>query len=349
MNSSEITVKDLNWDGWGMDVTKSAEPDDVMYISSLKFALQGMGENFSKIYIAGISGACFYIGWNSQSLYSGMGGSTYMFPKVGLKVEAFKKLSQGIGRECTVIQKDQLSKMWELIQSSIDKKHPVIACEWKPNAHRGHFSIIYGYEGENSLLLKSYGEGIKYVTEPKNLHYILCFGSLITTKPSRKKIVIDSIKLGINLLDFGLFRDEETAIYGINAYESQKNLVLDSLAPNVSYYPLLMHFMNWRNTVTWLSRNYAYQFLSEIGSLFKNPVKGHILKACDLYLEYGKNWQNFYKTCKIPSEYEPYLKHFLSESPNRIKYGKFLEHLQKIEIDALKELKSVIATLPSSE
>ena len=348
MNSSEILVEDLTWGGWGMDITKSAVPDDHTFVSSLKFALQGMGENFSKIYLAGISGACFYIGWNSKTLHSGMGGATYTFPKVGLKVDTFKNLSLGIGRECKVIQKYQISKMWEIIKKSIDEKHPVVACEWNPVPHRGHYSIIYGYEADKKIYLKSYGEEGKYISKPENLQYIIYFGTPIDKIPSKKKIAFNSIKLGIDLLDLGVIEDEETAGYGIDAYEFQRDLILNTLAPQKSYYPLWIHWLTWRNTVTWLSRNYAYQFLFEIKEFFENPMKRHIEKACDYYLAYHKKWQKFYEACRNASDYEVFLKNFLSDSTNRKKYGNFLEDLRKIEIDALNELKLVLVNITSS-
>ena len=71
----------LAWNGHQREVVlNDAVSDDLNIISALKYIFTYQQLDISKIQIAGLTGAAFYIGWNTEHLSSGMGGSVFLFP-----------------------------------------------------------------------------------------------------------------------------------------------------------------------------------------------------------------------------------------------------------------------------
>ncbi|MFX1479608.1 MAG: hypothetical protein ACFFCI_15915, partial [Promethearchaeota archaeon] len=101
-------VNPLIWLGIGEGVINNDQiTDDLNWVPTMKIIFDFIGdrENLSKVFIAGLSGAAFFLGWNAEHLLSGMGGSIYQFP--GQNEPGIKNLFDALGRKCKIMRQTE--------------------------------------------------------------------------------------------------------------------------------------------------------------------------------------------------------------------------------------------------
>ena len=278
-------IPSLVWGGIGEEViADDLIADDLTFIPTLRICLAHIGEEFSKVYLAGTSCAAFYIGWRADSLWSGMGGSVYAFPED--REPGLENLFKAIGRDFTVIKKSEPERLWEAAVLSINAGRPVVCVEWDPIPHRGHYAILTGYDQEKREFLgRSYTHKPlkEYVSlRPENLHYILVIGEKSKEKTSSYEAALGALRCAAQMSKMGIKIGEEEGACGLVAYERQAQMIPEGMDPKQNRYGLLEHFLFWRLEVLYQCRRYAIHYLKEIASEFPTFSR-ECLKAAEEY------------------------------------------------------------------
>jgi len=114
--------------------------DGLMVSSALRLCLDYIGEEYSKAYLAGTSGAAFDIGWARSGIHSAAGGAIFAHPN---HFEAgMDNLLKAIGRKYTIATMSEPQRLWDVVVQSIDAGCPVVAVEWAIE----HFAVLAGYD-----------------------------------------------------------------------------------------------------------------------------------------------------------------------------------------------------------
>ncbi len=259
--------------------------DDLTFVPALRLSLAYMGEDYSKTYLAGTSCAAFYTGWRADSLWSGMGGSVYLFAR---KLEpGILNLFQAIGRDFTLVTKHETEDLWKLAVSSIDAGRPVPCVEWNPVTNRGHWAILTGYsETPRTFLGRSYASVAQeeYVPlVPSNLHYILVIGDARGEKLSPRQAASGSFRCAVEMWERGVEAGEEETAYGSAAYDRQADMIIEGMDPSRNGYGLLEHFLFWRLEVLYQCRCYAARYLGEVLGELPSGGRRHARAAKNHY------------------------------------------------------------------
>lgn len=150
--------------------------DDLMVTSALRLCLDHVGEECSKTFLAGTSGAAFDIGWAHSTMHAGAGGAIFAHPN---HFEAgIDNLFKAIGRKYTIAYKSEPQRLWEVAVQSINAGRPVVAVEWAID----HFAVLVGYDSNKREFLgrryASKGEAPdEYVSiKPEAIGHVLAIG-----------------------------------------------------------------------------------------------------------------------------------------------------------------------------
>jgi hypothetical protein len=284
----------LVWGGVGMQVVRDdLATDDLTMVPVVKICLAHMGERFSKIYLAGTSGAAFYIGWRADSLWSGMGGSIYAFPEE--REPGLVNLSGAVGRTLEVVRKSAPHRLWEAAVESIDGGRPVPCVEWEPVAHRGHWAILAGYdEAKKEFLGRSY-EGMPQTEytrlRPEDLHYIIAIGEKCGKRLSPREAALGALRCAIQMSKSGIRAGEESGAYGLVAYDRESRMILEDMKPTMDGYGLCEHFLFWSLEVLYDCRCYALEYLKEAVQEFSPKNREHVQAAIRCYESFLKYFE----------------------------------------------------------
>lgn len=373
MRKTLENVPHLIWNGHDESVLCNDKlSDDLNIVSAIKFTLDYINRPVSKTEVAGLTGAAFYIGWNAEHLFSGMGGAVFLFPREQEKTlfESpgschFGLMFRYAGIDYEIIKKGN-GYLWSRGCASIDNGIPVIAVEWNPVNRRGHSVIICGYDSKEKKFLGRIYEHEKsndlVHIFPHDLHYaiVLTPDGSWKGKPSgvaMRKFAIESLANAAKLLQGTFFNDEEKWQLGIGCYDTQAHLVVGGLNPDDNEYSLKEHFLFWRMQILLLCRSYACEYLRFLQS-WKVFAGEDLLEARDLLkaiLSEYESLKDFFKSKLIVrSDLEsivngsplswirgddsiPVKQLFTSETGRR-EFASFLLDLKQIEEKALSLL-----------
>ncbi|NHJ21691.1 MAG: hypothetical protein EAX91_12155 [Candidatus Lokiarchaeota archaeon] len=316
-------VKPLIWMGIGRElVTNDQVTDDLNIVPTMKIIFDYIEKenHLSKIFIAGLSGAAFFIGWNAETLLSGMGGSIYQFPR---KDEpGIKNLFNTLGRETKIIRQAEEGFKEEII-GSIDKNVPVFAVEWFPIERRGHNVIITGYDTSQNVFygrIYDFTEVEDYVIiHPNELHYAVVIGNKLSNPLPMEQAVRNSITNATELLIKGIIdapQEEEKWVCGVKAYKLHAEMV-KSLHPTDELYSLKEHFIFWQLEVLYQARLYAQYYLAECIKFVSLDIAKYLTQASRIYNEFTTYFESNLKLIFL-EEAEKYKTNLLWIKDNQI-------------------------------
>jgi len=367
-------VPHLIWNGHAESVLRNDKlSDDLNIVSAIKFTMDYINRPVSKTEVAGLTGAAFYMGWNTEHLLSGMGGSVFMFPhEQEMRLHDspcscyFNLLFQYMGIHHEVIEKGSRS-LWDKICNSINNGVPATAVEWNPVDRRGHSAIIGGFDSEEKEFLGRIYELEKHddlihIT-PQDLHYaIILTPDESWKKPSgtpMRKFGIQSLANAVKLLEGASFNDEEKWQLGIGCYETDARLILERMNPKDDgghRYFLKDHFLFWRMQILLICRSYACEYLRFLLSQNVLDDQKSLLEA--IMIEYERFKDYFNSKLTIHANLEsvtngrpliwnhngnniPTMQLFVSEEGRR-EFASFLHNLKQIEEKALSLLRDLV-------
>lgn len=278
-------VPKLLWGGF------STYTDDLMVSSALRLCLDHVGEEYSKTFLAGTSGAAFDIGWGRSTLNSGADGAIFAHP--GHFEAGIDNLFKAIGREYTIAYKSEPDQLWNVAIQSIDSGHPVIASEWAID----HFAVLAGYDpGKKEFLGRRYSSRDEspeeYVTIKSDaLAFIIAIGDK-TKKVPRREAVLGALRFAVSSAAIGRNTDvkgqggtSHGMIYGPAAYTEHFQMIPEQLDPEHERYAWREHVLFWRLDALSMARAYAVQYLQEVMDMFSPSQKEHIRVAIGSYCE----------------------------------------------------------------
>jgi len=287
MGAAERTVLQgvppLHWGGLGTPT------DDVMVSSALKVCLDYIGEEYSRTYLAGTSGAAFDTGWAAGTMHSGAGGAIFAHPnhcEMG-----YANLLGAIGREYTMTCRTDPGGLWDAVVRSVDAGRPVIATEWKID----HFAMLCGYGAKRKEFLgrRYAGDGEapeEYVAiDADEVGYVLAVGEATEQVPPDQAVLgalrfaVWSAETGRNAEARGQGGTSHPMVYGPEAYREHAGLVEAQLDPDDERYELREHFLFWRLDGLSLARAYAVLYLEEAKAQCRPEVRDHIAAAIQSY------------------------------------------------------------------
>ncbi len=278
-------VPELLWGGMG------TYTDDLMVVSALRLCLDYLGDEYSKAYLAGTSGAAFETGWARSTIHSGAGGAIFAHPN---HCEAgFDNVFRAIGRKYAIAYKWEPDQLWNLVVESIDAGRPVIATEWKVD----HFAILAGYEVSKMELVGRRYRSREDVPEEyvpirvDEIGYVLTIGekeppvSPAEAARGALRFAVLSGATGTNTSARGQAGTSHEMIYGPEAFAEHARLVPHQLNPDLDSFGLREHFLFWRLDALHLARGYAVLYLQEIVEQLPQSARPHVSTAVERYCE----------------------------------------------------------------
>lgn len=358
----------LLWNGHLREVVlNDSITDDLNIVSAIKLCLEYLNYSLSKVQVAGLTGAAFYIGWHAEHLGSGMGGSVFQYPHEGTR-DLFQKdsycgynvLFDYVGVEHELLFRGDKG-LWQRTIASLDENVPGIAVEWNPVSRRGHSAILCGYDSEKRVFLGRIYEHEKpdfyREIEPGGLHYVILLKPKQAgiTKGELKHAYLESMESALRILQGGYFEDEEKWILGLGAYSKQAKLILSGMDPRSERYGLEEHFLFWRMQILYLCRIYALEY---VRLLLSEPEMQDFYQPLSFMLDhYTRFLRVFESRLTIYSDidsimkgqslfwkddvYQGFIKGLFSTLEGRKRFGDFLLELGDIEKRVVSSLEEI--------